>query len=149
MTTIETLMDSLKNCRKAISQTIRFSRQDDLLKSIEADIIKDIRNTKENKMTTYMYSQNNPGGFYTEPAHNIIVVDAKNETQALETAEKAGLYLHGVANGTDCNCCGDRWGDFPYEFDSADEAKAFANKYDHYEGTGFPLYLVTDDLDWD
>jgi hypothetical protein len=43
MTTIETLMDSLKNCRKAISQTIPFSRQDDLLKSIEADIMADIR----------------------------------------------------------------------------------------------------------
>ena len=96
-----------------------------------------------------MYSQNNSGGFYTKPAHNIIVVDAKNETQALETAKKAGLYLHGVASGSDCECCGDRWSDLPYEFDSADEAKAFAELRDNDEGTRTPLYLVTDDLDWD
>jgi len=43
MTTIETLMDSLKNCRKAILQAVPFSRQDDLLKKIEADIMADIR----------------------------------------------------------------------------------------------------------
>jgi hypothetical protein len=48
MTTIETLMDSLKNCRKAISQTIPFSRQDDLLKKIEADIMAEIRTAMNN-----------------------------------------------------------------------------------------------------
>ena len=105
-------------------------------------------------MTIYMYSQSNPGGYYLEPAHNIIVVDANNETQALETAEKAGLYLNGIANGHDCSCCNDRWSDIPYEFDSADEAKAFATKYDFSDGN-LALYLVTDamrcigDVDWD
>ena len=32
-----------ENCRKAISQAVPFSRQDDLLKKIEADIMADIR----------------------------------------------------------------------------------------------------------
>jgi len=41
--TTDALMDSLKNCRKAISQAVPFSKQDDLLKKIEAAIITDIR----------------------------------------------------------------------------------------------------------
>ena len=101
-------------------------------------------------MKTYMYSQNNPGGFYNEPAHNIIVVNAKSEQQALEIAKKAGLYLHGVAHGHDCDCCGDRWSDWAYEFNNADEAKAFATKHNHSDPMdSLALYLVTDDLDWD
>jgi hypothetical protein len=97
-------------------------------------------------MTTYLYSQNNSGGVYTKPARNIIVADAKNETQALETAEKAGLYLNGVRRGLDCECCGDRWYGMAEEFDSVADAKAHAEKYEHGEGVA---YLVTDDLDWD
>jgi len=105
--------------------------------------------TRENKMKTYMYSQNNPGGFYNEPAHNKIEVNSKSDKQALEIAKKAGLYLHGVAHGHDCACCGDRWHDMPYEFDSVAEAKAFAVKHDFTDDLTLPLYLVTDDLDWD
>ena len=41
--TTEILMAELKNCRKAISQAVPFSKQDDLLKKIEAAIITDIR----------------------------------------------------------------------------------------------------------
>jgi len=41
--TTDALMAELKNCRKAISQAIPFSRQDDLLKKIEASIITAIR----------------------------------------------------------------------------------------------------------
>jgi len=48
MTTIETLIDSLKNCRKAILQAVPFSRQDDLLKKIEADIMAEIRTAMNN-----------------------------------------------------------------------------------------------------
>jgi hypothetical protein len=45
MPTTEALMDSLKNCRKAISQAVPFSKQDDLLQRIQADIIADIRHS--------------------------------------------------------------------------------------------------------
>jgi hypothetical protein len=37
----------------------------------------------------------------------------------------------------------------PYEFDSVAEAKAFAVKHDFTDDLTLPLYLVTDDLDWD
>lgn len=40
---IETLMDSLKNCRKAISQTVPFSQQSDTLVDIETAILADLR----------------------------------------------------------------------------------------------------------
>ena len=48
--TIETLMDSLKNCRKAISQTVPFSKQSDMLEKIETDILKDIRRVEGNQL---------------------------------------------------------------------------------------------------
>ena len=50
MKTIETLMDSLKDCRKAISQTVPFSKQSDMLEKIEADIIADIRKVEGNQL---------------------------------------------------------------------------------------------------
>ena len=49
-TKIETLMDSLKNCRKAISQTVPFSKQSDILAKIEADIMADIRKLEGNQL---------------------------------------------------------------------------------------------------
>ena len=100
-------------------------------------------------MTVYSFAQNNSGGFYCKPAQYIIVVDAKSEEHALETAEKAGLYLHGVATGSDCECCGDRWCNMPYEFDTVEEAKASAEEFQTFSVEEVPAYLVTDDLDWD
>ena len=48
--TIETLMDSLKNCRKAISQTVPFSKQYNMLEKIEAEIITYIRKVEGNQL---------------------------------------------------------------------------------------------------
>ena len=98
-------------------------------------------------MTVYSFNQNNSGGFYCLPAQHIIVVDAKGYSHALETAEKAGLYLNGVAAGSDCECCGDRWSAYVDEFPTVEEAKAAAESC-HF-GDEVPAYLVTDDLDWD
>ena len=110
-------------------------------------------NERENEMnettkTVYSYSQNNSGGFYCKPAKHIIVVDAKSEEHALEIAKKAGLYLGGVALGSDCDCCGDRWYGTSSEFDNVAEAKAQAEAFD-FGSEEVPSYLVTDDLDWD
>jgi len=94
----------------------------------------------------YNFRQNNSHGYFTGPAQNIIVVDAKSEDLALEIAQKAGLYLNGVRSGIDCDCCGDRWSNYSSEFDNVAEAKASAEKHSYGDGTA---YLVTDDLDWD
>ena len=71
----------------------------------------------------YVYRQNNSGGQYMNPAQ-FIIVEAENEPAALDKAQKAGLYLDGVATGADCPCCGDRWSNFTYEFNSLLEAKS-------------------------
>jgi hypothetical protein len=99
-------------------------------------------------MTVYGFRQNNSGGFFTEPAETIIVVSAKSEDHALEVAQKAGLYLHGVQLGRDCECCGDRWNNYASEFETVAEAKAYAEEA-QYNKDVVPAYLVTDDLDWD
>ena len=101
-------------------------------------------------MTVYSFRQNNSGGFYCLPAQSIIVVDAKGYSDALETAEKAGLYLNGVAAGSDCECCGDRWNAYVEEFPTVEEAKANAEmSASSFSDAMVPAYLVTDDLDWD
>ena len=97
-------------------------------------------------MAVYSFRQNNSGGFFLEPAQSIIVVAAKSEDHALEIAQKAGLYLNGVSRGIDCDCCGDRWSSYASEFDSVEDAKAYAEKSCYDDGVA---YLVTDDLDWD
>ena len=101
-------------------------------------------------MAVYSFRQNNSGGVFLEPAQSIIVVAAKSEDHALEIAKKAGLYLNGVSRGIDCECCGDRWSNYASEFDSVEDAKAYAEKscYGQPYDDGV-AYLVTDDLDWD
>ena len=98
-------------------------------------------------MTVYGFRQNNSGGYFTEPAETIIVVDAKSEDHALEVAQKAGLYLDGVQLGRDCDCCGDRWYGGAMEFENVADAKADAEKAQYDDNV--PAWLVTDDLDWD
>ena len=74
-------------------------------------------------MTVYVYRQNNSGGVIMGPKW--IIIQAENEKIALDKAKEAGLYLDGVSLGIDCSCCGDRWSDFTYEFDTLLEAKSY------------------------
>jgi len=96
----------------------------------------------------YSFNQNNSGGYYTEPAKNIIVQDARDEKHATEIALKAGMYFDGVAYGTDCDCCGDRWYPMANEYDHINEAIADAS-YDLCTGDRIPQYIIVDDLDID
>lgn len=61
----------------------------------------------------YTFRQNNTGAFYKEnPSKGIgkyVIVQADNAEEANERAEEIGLYFHGVSQGVDCRCCGDRW----------------------------------------
>ena len=74
-------------------------------------------------MTVYVYRQNNSGGVIMGPKW--IIIQAENEKIALDKAKEAGLYLDGVSLGIDCSCCGDRWSDFTYEFDTLLKAKSY------------------------
>jgi hypothetical protein len=64
-------------------------------------------------MAYFLYRQNNSGGDYDidlKKGLNInVIVEADSEMEADAKACDVGIYFDGVANGTDCECCGDRW----------------------------------------
>ena len=60
------------------------------------------------------FNQMNSGGFYTGPAYHIIV-EADNEDEAFDEAEKLG-----ATNNDSCPCCGERWYSEPDEIKSRD-----------------------------
>ena len=94
----------------------------------------------------YSFRQNNSGGYFTEPAKNIIVKHARDSEHATEIALASGMYLGGVAAGADCSCCGDRWYGMSDEHKTLDDAIAYVN--DGYrDHDGIPQYIVVDDLD--
>ena len=92
----------------------------------------------------YSFSQNNSGGYYTKPAQHIIVKDARDAQHAVEIALKAGMYFDGVADGVDCDCCGDRWYNYAIEDDTLDEAVADAVLGFHDEHNSIPKYVIVD-----
>ena len=76
--------------------------------------------TEVNVMKFYHFSQNNSGGgFHFEPDRGIsahVIIEAKDENEAVDRAERIGLYFDGVEDDLDCECCGDRW-DRPWSGD--------------------------------
>ena len=92
----------------------------------------------------YNFDQNNSGGYYVKPAQNIIVKDARDEKHAIEIALKAGMYFNGVADGVDCDCCGDRWNGISGEYGDLDKAVANANDSFIDEHNGVPKYVIVD-----
>jgi hypothetical protein len=52
-------------------------------------------------------------GFHT-------IIEANDLQQAIQIAEKNGIYFDGVSKGLDCDCCGDRWLNSPEEYDDLD-----------------------------
>ena len=86
------------------------------------------------EMKFYKFSQNNSGGrFYLDDKTGIGVymfIEATNANMANYLAIELGLYFNGVSDGSDCDCCGDRW----YHADesdafSFDEAVKYVKKY--------------------
>lgn len=59
----------------------------------------------------YEFNQNNSGGSFvvTDTLCDTIIIEADNESEAVDKAEELGCYWDGVADGFDCPCCGDRW----------------------------------------
>ena len=94
----------------------------------------------------YSFRQNNSGGYYTEPAKHIIVKNARDSEHATEIALASGMYLDGVAAGSDCSCCGDRWYGVDQKFDTIEDAIAEAGEFD-FGSKEVPQYIIVDDLD--
>lgn len=59
-------------------------------------------------MAFFTFHQNNSRGVFIGP--HCIIIEAKDEAQALEIAEKSTeIYFDGCDKGRDCEYCGDRW----------------------------------------
>lgn len=99
----------------------------------------------------YSFRQNNSHGYYCLPAKHIIVKNARDSEHATEIAMAAGVYFNGVAAGSDCSCCGDRWYNYDYEYDTMEDALLNITREDiirdSMESDGVPHYIVVDDLD--
>lgn len=88
----------------------------------------------------YEYSQNNSGGSFDvdDKLCHRLVIEADDEEKASSIAEGLGCYWNGVAEGLDCECCGDRWYspykglEFPYKYASftKQDADKIASTYD-------------------
>lgn len=60
----------------------------------------------------YTFNQCNSGGSYDRIQGRVaeyVVVEADSVREANATARSLGIYFDGVAEGIDCECCGDRW----------------------------------------
>jgi hypothetical protein len=59
----------------------------------------------------YEFKQNNSGGWFeiNDEVSIRVYIEANSASEANEIAETHGIYFDGCAEGTDCDCCGDRW----------------------------------------
>ena len=74
----------------------------------------------ENKKTKWFtFRQNNSSGsFIRDKDLNVfVIIEAYDEVHAFARAIEVGIYFDGVADGKDCECCGDRWSRY---FDESD-----------------------------
>jgi hypothetical protein len=65
----------------------------------------------------YCYKQNNSGGgfdFQKNRLSRYVIIEASSSEEADTRAEGLGIYFNGCDDGTDCECCGDRWHDASY-----------------------------------
>ncbi len=58
-------------------------------------------------MSYFKFRQNNSFGVYRGTP--LVFVQADNAADANRIAQDHGVYFNGVADGLDCDCCGDRW----------------------------------------
>ncbi len=56
----------------------------------------------------FHFHQNNSGGFYVGPQNVVIEARSADEANVIAARTKF-VYFDGVADGLDCECCGDRW----------------------------------------
>lgn len=62
-------------------------------------------------MKFYEFRQNNSGGSFevNDTLASHVYLEAEDAEHANFLAERKGIYFNGVAYGSDCQCCGDRW----------------------------------------
>ena len=93
-------------------------------------------------MSYFKFRQNNSFGHFVGTP--LVFVQADNAADANSIAQDHGIYFNGVADGVDCDCCGDRW--YPvhdddaqaqpssYGYDGSDTVYSDGDKYIDYWG---------------
>ena len=82
-------------------------------------------------MSYFKFRQNNSFGHFVGTP--LVFVQADNAADANSIAQQNGIYFNGVADGVDCDCCGDRW--YPVH---DDDAQAQPSSYGY--GGGVTVY---------
>lgn len=82
----------------------------------------------------YTFYQNNSGGYFhrDENVADYVIIEAGSVEDANDRAVDIGVYFHGVENGLDCDCCGDRWYRVWYKEGANDEPKIYDYKPENY-----------------
>ena len=61
----------------------------------------------------WTFNQNNSGGHFDfqldSGITHFVIIEANDDTHAMQRALDIGLYFNGCYAGMDCECCGDRW----------------------------------------
>ena len=87
-------------------------------------------------MSYFKFRQNNSFGVFRGAP--LIFIQADNAADANRIAQNHGVYFNGIADGLDCDCCGDRW--YPV---SDDDAQDQPSSYGY--GGGVTVYNDGDD----
>lgn len=88
----------------------------------------------------YSFRQNNSGGSFDVDSSvaQYVIIEAQNARKANAIASSKGIYFDGVDNGSDCECCGDRW--YPADdFDGTETPTVYGKPVESYE----PSYSFT------
>lgn len=79
----------------------------------------------------FRYHQNNSGGhFHVDSEAGLgpnVWIEADNDVEADERGLALGMYFNGVEEGSDCECCGDRWSP---NWGAGEEVPEIDEKYD-------------------
>ena len=102
-------------------------------------------------MSYFKFRQNNSFGVFRGTP--LVFVQADNAADANRIAQDHGVYFNGVADGLDCDCCGDRW--FPVNDDDAqDQPSSYGygggvtvysdgDNYMDYSEKNWPVKVIT------
>ena len=101
-------------------------------------------------MSYFKFRQNNSGGAFAGTP--LVFVQADNAADANSIAKDHGIYFNGVADGVDCDCCGDRW--YPvhdddaqaqpssYGYDGSDTVYSDGDNYMDYSGKSWKVKVI-------
>lgn len=81
------------------------------------------------KLKWFTFDQNNSGGSYivNDKVDAYVIIQAHNADEANELAQRIGIYFNGVAEGYDCECCGNRWYRMYSDDQGTDEPEIYGN----------------------